>query len=369
MKFEILSENISKAIASVARIIGTNSQLPILNNIYLKAEKTKVSLIGTNLETTIFFTVSAKIDKPGKALVPAKALAETASLMGARKTTFLTEEGILYIRYNKSEIRISLDKGDYPIEEKHLVGKEKKGGVSLVAAKLTKGLERVVFASANDVGRQELTGVFFQPGEKKKVELAATDGYRLALSSIEVAKGKLLNPCLVPSSAVRELIREKGIGAELYLVEDKASNQLFFIGEAYTMGVRLIEGSFPDYKKIVPGKGELVVEVGKDVFITALRQAAVFARDNANVIQLDIGKDLVVKVGAQSTGGGRFVIEGARITGKGMVVAFNFRFLLEALSVFPGDVVKIELASSMAPVKLVSPDEKGFLQVIMPVKL
>lgn len=368
MRISLLQENLLRAITTVGRAVSSTPQLPVLGNIFIKAEKQRVTFIGTNLETSIFFQVPAKVEKVGEISVSAKVFGEFISSLAAEKVSLEERGGKLAIAYQHGKATFStLPTKDFPVREKPALKKE--GALNFSPGQLLADIRKVVFAAAVDETRPVLAGVLLGE-EKGKLRLVATDGYRLSLViSGEGGRGKLPS-LIVPASALREL--ERGLKGEgpVQVFFDEAGKQVYFVQEGMILGSRLIEGEFPDYARIIPEKTKTRVEVEKETLVQAVRAAATFARESANIVKVAISpKQVSLSASAAQTGEGEFQLPDAKISGQPTEMAFNYRFLLEALSAFDGERIALEASGSLAPAKFTDPEKPNFLHIIMPVRL
>jgi len=370
MQVEIFQENLAKAVSQVARVINPLPQLPILNNLYLKTGKRGISLVGTNLETTISLFLPAKVSQEGETTVSAKNFSEMVGAMRAEKIKLVLKKNRLHLISKAGKAKFpTMSAKDFPAKDFPQTKKRNKKRMVFSGKELLESLRKTVFAAAMDESRPALAGVLMEAG-KKGARLVATDGYRLSLAKIKVREGKLTESAIIPARALREL--EKGIAekGEVEVVSDKEGAQVYFSQGDFLLGTRLIEGDFPDFEKIIPDQGATKVEVDREGMVERLRTAAIFARESANIVHLEIdeqGVSLVAK--AQQAGEGSFQLEVEKQEGEGLKIAFNFRFLLEALAAFEEETVVIEFSGSLAPAKFYSPKKPEVLHIVMPVRL
>jgi DNA polymerase-3 subunit beta len=132
----------------------------------------------------------------------------------------------------------------------------------------------------------------------------------------------------------------------------------------------LIEGDFPDYQRILPKDARTKAEVDRESLIQAVKAAATFAKESANIVKMTLGpKQVRLSASAAQSGEGEVRLPQATITGEDTEIAFNYRFLLEALAAFEGERITIEASGGLAPAKFTDPKDPGFVHIIMPVRL
>ena len=370
MKTEILQENLARAVSTTAGIISSSPQLPILGNIFIKAQKTGLLFIGTNLETTISFFVPAKVKEEGEITVPAKTLVELVTTLRPGKIQLSRKGNEVLVSHKEGEIRLSsLSADDFPIKSLTLDKKKKPKKIILPGGELLSLLKRVVFAAATDSSRPVLSGVLFKK-DKQRLSLVATDGYRLSLAKNDKPlKGALKKDIVVPVGALRELEKSLTTDGDVEFFLNREGTQVFFSQNNFILGARLVEGEFPDFAKIIPSSQQAEVVVDREEMISALKTMAIFARESANIVCLKTGKDLTLMARAVQVGEGDFKLKNAQVKGEEMTIAFNFRFLLDGLGAFGKERVVMAFSSSLAPVKFTSQKDTSFLHIVMPIRL
>ncbi|MEK7565931.1 MAG: DNA polymerase III subunit beta, partial [Patescibacteria group bacterium] len=325
-------------------------------------------------ETTTTIFIGAKILKDGSFTLPARTFTELINTLPAGKITLELSEGQLLVSTDKFNSKINgIPAVEWPISETEVLD-AKKDKVEISASDFVSAVNQTAFAAATDDGRPALTGVLFLP-EEDKLTLVSTDGFRLSQKTL-VTKitGKSV---LVPAKALIEAARiigeetKKEAGSLIFLSFIK--NQIiFFIGDII-LSSRLIEGTFPAYEKIIPSTtSSLSVSLSSAELLRAIRSAGIFARDNANIIKFQISdnKFQISSVAAQI---GENVSElDAKIDGgtkEKFTIAFNYRYLLDFLSIIGDDEVVIEFSTPLSPGLFKIPALKNFLHLIMPVRV
>ena len=367
MKLSVLRENLHKGVSRATRIISTRPQIPILASLLLAATDEGLQIVSSSLETTEKTSVSAKVDKEGGLCVPARVLAELVSSLP--QDTVLLEEKEKHLVVSCGGVKATIagiDSGEFP----PAVVISEKGKMAAEKEILVKALSLVLFAAATDEGRPLLTGVKLTQ-KKENTVLAATDGYRLSVYSLSL--GFLdKTDTVIPARALLELVR--------VCQEEKETKEVAFFpvvdGQlCIRMGdteiiTRQVDGQYPNYEKIIPTKHTTSTTVDTQELLRAVRSASIFARDSANVVRFHINKkSLTVSANAPQLGESAVEID-AKIMGEdGGDIAFNSRFLIDLLGVFPGDEVVLETTGSLNPGVFLSPKDPAFLHVIMPVRV
>lgn len=366
MKATVLQENIRKALSFVGKAVSTKTQLPILSNILLETETGRLKLSSTNLETSVSYWIGATIEEVGAITVPARLLTEIIASFDGDKVEITTDRTTLLLKSGKSEATLAgIDAKEFPPLP---VAGEKPDAVLPLAA-LEKNLAVVTIAASTDEGRPLLTGVKFSTKDKNTV-LAATDGYRLSIKQLDQVAG-LVSAFVVPAKALVEAVRaaveEKAQTIEVFFSE--GYNQVLFLLPHLQISTRLIDGEYPPYEKIIPASFTTRVVMLKADLVRAVKLATVYARESANVIKALVKKDtLVISANSPQIGENKTTLL-VKTEGEEGEIAFNARFLLDLLNVFPNEEIVFEMSGALAPGVFKSSKDPSFLHIIMPVRV
>ncbi len=375
MKISAIQENLKQGLFIVSHIAGKNINLPILNNILIKAKEGNIKLITTNLEIGIVSAVRGKVEKEGSFTVDSKIIADYINLLPNKKINIEQKENKLIIETENYKTKII----GQPAEEFPLIPEvDKKTYYSAKINEFKQILIQTAFAVSANESRLELSGVFFN-FNKNILTLAATDSYRLAEKIINVktnSSGEENKKIIIPAKTLQELIRilsgEQDGGAE-YGGEIKfylSDNQILFTVGSTELVSRLIEGQYPDYKQIIPVNPKTVTIINRQELIRAVKTSSLFSKTGINDINLDFpkGKKQVVVSSASGQAGENITELEANVVGDDNSVVVNYRFLLDGLNNIEGENIKIEVIDSNTPCILRSEKEDGYLYIIMPIK-
>ncbi|MER3437095.1 MAG: DNA polymerase III subunit beta [Chloroflexota bacterium] len=341
MKVSCLQENLQRALAQVSRAVATKTALPVLSNVLLATDDGRLKIAATNLEIGITTWIGASVEEDGRITVDARLLSEFVNTL-PNDAVHLTSDSTRYtltVQCGRDKAAINgIDADDFPVIPS--VGDEAYGA-SVDAQVLREMVAQVEFAAAADDSRPVLAGVLMR-FEGQKLTLAAADGFRLA-----VREGELAEPVpsrldvIVPARAIRELARLLGDSSEpvRLAITPNQSQLLARIGETEFLS-RLIEGSFPDFRQIIPREFNTRVELGRDAFLNAVRRASYFARDNNDVVRLlihpsddDVMPGTVeISASAAERGNSQSFVD-ASVAGPELQIAFNARYLTDVLGV------------------------------------
>lgn len=367
MKFSVLQADLNKAVGIVGKAISIRASLPILSNILIASDKGRLKLSATDLDKSITTWIGAKIDKEGAVTVPAKILADFVSNLPSVKVTGAVENNILTLNsQNASASFNGIDASEFPISQNLSKGEYT---VKIDSALLTSALSDVVFAAATDESRPILTGVLIQM-EDKKLTFVSVDGFRLSERTLEI-KDKIKEPknVVVPARTLMEISRiALSAKSHISLSFLESENLIIFESEDLLASTRILEGAFPDYKKIIPAEeGNLKVTISHEEFLSAVKIANVFARDSSNVVKLLINpKDGVyVSSEAYEVGQNKTLVE-AKVEGEETEIIFDGRFLGDFLTNVKCEDLEIEMQGALTPAVFKPKGRKDYIHIIMP---
>lgn len=370
MKLSCTQENLNQAVNIASRFVGTRVTLPVLSNILLKTEEGRLKISSTDLEMGLSTWVGAKIDEEGAITLPGRLLQE-------------------YISSNTDQtIEISTNGADAGFKSPHfqaeIKGIEAEEFPSIPEVKeeietkiekneLKSAILQTTFAASPEETRPALTGVLLRlKGEKGK--FVATDSYRLCEKEV-----KLLSPpkgplggnkdkeIIIPSRTLMEVGRLLDQTTEPVEIKIGENQIQFNLGETELIS-RLIEGSFPDYQTIIPKDFVASAILPKNEFLNATRLAGLFAREQGGNIKIKLEKSKVILAAiSPQIGTSTNEIEG-ETKGEEIEVAFNVKYLLDVLGVLSGDKVELSLAGKLAPGKITTEKDQGFLYLMMPLR-
>lgn len=368
MKISILQQDLSPPLQAVSRSIGVRSQLPVLDNVLLSVEGSKLKLAATNLEIGVIKYVSVEVISSGEITVPAKTLLEIISGLGPTRIDIEAEGEVLTIKSGKFKATINgIAASEFPA-----IPVSEGEGVDFDKSAFLES-QQILFASAVDEGRPVLTGVLTESSQGK-LDFVATDGFRLAHRRVKLETDADSFKSLIPRRTFEEVIRiisEEDLSEEekVNLSSSKGQNQIIFTVGQTIVSSRLIEGQFPSWEKIIPTEIKTRVTLEKEQMMKALKLAAVFAKNEANVITLTSqeGK-LGLKSQAKELGSQENEID-SQIEGDPIQIAFNAKFLTDAISSCPSAQIMIEFSGPLSACLIKPIGIEGLEYIVMPVRL
>ncbi len=364
MKVNVLAENLKKGLSIVARGISSRVQLPILSSVLLKASKEGLVLSATDLEISIRVKVRAKVEEPGEIALPGKLFGELVATLASGAIELRVEKQTLVIEGEgvRSEV-VGQGAEEFPVLPE-ATGK----GLELSGEELKQKLSMVTVSAAKDDTRPVLGGVLWVI-EKEKIELVATDGYRLGIDSLKIDWDEENKKVIIPARALHELSRiVDNAGEKISLELDESKQQVLWVVGEVELSSRLIVGEFPPYLKAIPAAKTTTLRMDKDSLIDAVKRASLFAKEGANVIRFEVSTDDIEVVAANDQRGTTKSKVNGTIEGEEVRVAFNAKYLIEYLNNVDDEEVIMETEGELKPA-VFKPIKGNFIHIIMPVRI
>jgi len=365
MKIICTQENLNKGLGLVSNIANKNNNLPILNNVLLKADKDGLMLITTDLEIGIRASIRGKVEEKGSFTVEAKLLNSFVGLLPKENIELNLEENGLEIKSQNQETTIKgLEAEDFPL----IPEMERVNEIDLPASDLKKGLQQVLLAASLDPSRIEINAVNFN-FQADKLTLAATDSYRLAEKKIKITNGREHN-LIVPFKTLQELSRilneEGGKRLKIYFNE----NQILFAFDGVELISRVIDGKYPDYSQIIPPDFVTEAKVAVNQLVPAIKSVALFCKQGINDIRLNFDskkKEIIISTASSGSGASKAKVV-AEIKGKDNEIVFNYRYLLDGLNQIGSSETWLKINSHSSPGLLSPIDNQEYLYLVMPIR-
>jgi DNA polymerase-3 subunit beta len=365
---------LQRTLAQVSRAVATKTTYPVLSNVLIDADGDMLKLAATNQEIGITSVIPAQVVEPGRVTVDARLLSEFVNTLPPEPVRLSMEPGRLTLRVNgvgaDAEIN-GIDAEEFPVLPQVDAGAYTARVDPQVLREM---ISQVEFAAASDDSRPVLAGVLVRL-EDDRITMAAADGFRLAVRDAELASpvpDRL--DIIVPARALRELARivgERSDPIELTITPNRA--QLVVHSGETEFYSRLIDGTFPDFRQIVPREFATRLEVGRDDFLAAVRRAGFFARDNNDVVRLSAKAaadelapgNLEVSATAAERGSSQSHVPAA-ISGPEGEIAFNSRYLIDMLSIVRTGRVMIGMNGANQAGVVRPLESENYTYVIMP---
>ncbi len=369
MKLEVLQENLVGALRDIQKIVPGKPQLPILSSILITANKKDISLAATDLYVGMKTKINGKIEKTGQVAVPGKLFYRSINSLQPGKLEIRLEEDSLVITSASNETTIQcLPAAEFP-EFPKIEGQEIKLTTEIIA----EVNEKVTFSASLDQTRPVLTALLFEFSQEGLLAVG-TDGFRLATLKLSTEKKLKEESFLIPAKAVAEIdsLSQRETEKDLkFVVSDEMKQALFSVGET-ELFVRLIEGEYPPFNKIIPEEFTFVAEIDGQSLENQLKRAQVFAQEASNIVRLIFDSEKM-KVIAKSPSFGQQegeldyeLIDGEAAEKE---IAFNTKYLLDFFNALKPERVLFHMNGSLTPAMIKPVGDKGYQHIVMPFRV
>lgn len=375
MKLVCAQTHLNSHLSLVSRAVASRPSHPILANVLLKADSAsqRVILSAFDLSLGIQTSFPAQIETGGVLTLPAKLLSDIVSRLADGNITIESDADTNHVTTITSASGRYQVRGMGADEFPELPKIEEGEQTQLAADRLVDGLRGSLFAASADETKQVLTGVHVSK-QSDGLEFAATDGHRLAVVTTleeETAPEETQFDVTVPAKALQELMKmlDRQNGNAINVQFDQG--QVVFEWTDQRLTSRLLEGQYPNYRQLVPRQFTHQMTIDRRAFLSALERISVLADQKNNIVkvQLDpINGQLTLSVDAQDVGSGREAIP-AQISGEGMDIAFNVRYLLDGLKAINSTEVQMQLNTATSPVVLSPLGNLKMTYLVMPVQV
>lgn len=376
MKLSCTRENLYQGLTVTSHLMNKAVNLPVLQNVLLKAEGGVIRFTATNLEIAVSCSVRGKVDVAGEYTVPSKLFYDYVALLPNETVEVDNKNDGLHVRCGNNKTRINgLSASEFPL----IPTIEASRVFHIPAEDFRRALNQVLFAVATNEARPELTGVAmkFTLDGGGQIILAATDSYRLAERTVALAKVPTSESnIIIPAKALMEVARvlsvfKDEVDAEKEVIMKLSDNQVVFNYGSVELISRIIEGNYPDYRQIIPKHFETTACVDKDDFCKAVKAASLFSKTGLFDVTLEIEPDqkqILIKAVDNNRGENQAVC-GGDIKGGKNTVTVNYRYLLDGLNAIESEKVVFEMIDAANPCLLTPQgDKKDYQYIVMPIK-
>jgi DNA polymerase-3 subunit beta len=369
MKVKCRQKDLAFALHLVNRAVSPNTTLPVLNNILIKAQGKHLYFSATNLEVAMTYHIDVEIFNEGAVTIPAKLITSYVSLLKDDEVEMKLEEGLnLSIKTPNSHTKIKgIDHSEFPV-----IPEVEKGSQFTVDTGIFEtAINQTGFAASTNVSRPVLTGLLFKL-DKDELGMVATDSYRLSEKKVQMKKGvDEAVDCIVPAKTVMELGKILGSFEEKEVECQVTKNQILFAIGNLKIISRLIDGNFPDYKKIIPPSSKTHVKINVQDFVLAVRKVSLFVQETNNNVKISVTNNgkLIVSTDETQIGEGTAEVD-VEIEGENNKIALNAQYLLDVLGHIKASSIDFALDNKLSPVTIKpTKNEAKFTHIIMPLKL
>jgi DNA polymerase-3 subunit beta len=372
MEFRIGKESFVKALQRIQGIVEKRNTMPILSNALLEVQNDQLFITATDLEVGMRSSYPTNVIREGKITVSAKKLYEIVKEMPDEEIHFATKDNDwVEIVCGKARFNIvGLSSDEFPYFPKV----KEESFIVFNSELLSEMIEQTAYAICYDETKYNLNGIFIKAVEEdgnNVLRMVATDGHRLSLAQKVVAgniSDELSKGVIFPKKGIFELkkmVEEESSEIMLGFMDNSA-----VIKKGNTVVVmRLIDGDFPDYNKVIPVANDRIVQINRDKFLHSLRRMSILSSEKFKGVKIDVSPEqIVISSSNPELGEAREEIE-VQYEGNAISARFNAKYLIDVLSVVEEREVELKLKDELSPVIVKSVAEEDFMAVIMPMRL
>jgi DNA polymerase-3 subunit beta len=372
MKVTVERVALLKSLGHVHRVVERRNTIPILANVLVRAEKSALNLKATDLDLEVIEQIAAEVSPAGSTTVPAHMFYEIVRKLPEGSQVVLessSDRAMLAIRAGRSRFTLqTLPESDFP----DLAAGDMTHNFTLAAADLKRLIDKTQFAISTEETRYYLNGIYLHAASADKTPVlraVATDGHRLAQADLALPAGaKGMPGIIVPRKTVAEVQRLiEDSSAEIAVALSSAKIR-FSIGDV-VLTSKLIDGTFPDYQRVIPSGNDKEMSVDKKDFEAAVDRVSTVSSERGRAVKLALtsGK-LILSVTNPDSGSATEEIE-VQYDSDPLDIGFNSRYLLDIASQLDGEVAVLRLADPGSPTLIQDKDANGALYVLMPMRV
>jgi len=372
MDFRIEKEVFQKGLSRIQNIVEKRNTIPILSNVLIDAEDDQIHLTATDLEVGMRASFPAEVKIGGKITVSAKKIFEIIRELPEKEIAFQTKQNSwIEIRCGKALFNIvGLSAEEFP----HFPLPEKSNFFSLKSTLLKEMIDKTAFSVSTDESKYNLNGIYFQSFEKKEkllLRLVATDGHRLSLiqreSNISHIE-ELRKGVIFPRKGIQELKKMTEEG-ETDISIGFLENSAVIKKDQTIVVMRLVDGDFPDYDRVIPKNNEFTSTIEREPFLHALRRVSILSNEKSRGVKLLLRTGTIEIFSSNPEFGDAREELDIAYEGPEISIGFNARYLLDILQNQQTDQISLMLKDNLSPGLLIPPDDQDYLAVVMPMRL
>ena len=377
MEIILSKEELLNGIKVVEKITAQKGTQPVLSNILIETvSNDRVKFCATDLNLSISHKVKAQVAKEGKITLSAKRLGEITTKLNNKPITLSLnpDNNIVTISCGKAKFElIGISANEFPKVFDEEVSEENQKSFEINKNTLIKGVKQVVFSAALHESASVLSGVCFNI-DSNTLEIVATDGNRLTRASKEINSKDDSAIFIVPSRTLQELIRISSIieDEKVTIKLEKAKIQFNF--EDVVFQSKLINGTYPKYQQLIPTNNDKIVYIDREELIGVIERVCVMVNERTNIIKFSFNQNsLELSTDSPDAGSGKDFID-VDSNFDEIIIAFNYKYVLDSLKNMDTKKVKIEIATSLSATLFKPSDEDetkndSYVCLIMPVQV
>ena len=375
MEFNIKRDVFSSAIQKTLGIVEKKTTMPILNNLLLKATKSEIVVIATDMEIGLTATYPADIVSEGEVTLPARKLYEMVrEIQGENIHVSKTDKDVVTLKCNKATYRIlGMPSEDYPVVDENVDFR-----LSPIPGSVLHDLiKKTYFSIASDDLRKNLNGTLLETekaGDSYIIRMVSTDGHRLSMAKFNLTQDEFF----LTDFNSNVIIPKKGVGEIMRLLEDSKNDEVSIgVGNGVfvvktgntTLKERLIDGTYPDYRRIIPADRGLKITIDRDQLLHAVRRMFVITSEKYNnmIITLSNGK-VCFSSANNDVGEANDEIE-TLYEGEEISIGYNVKYIADAVEVIDENTIDLEINGDTKPTIIRGSGNDDYFCIVMPLRI
>lgn len=372
MRLTIERSALLRSLAHVQSVVERRNTIPILSNVQLVAQENSLNLTATDLDLAVVDTVACEVQQQGGTTAPAHMLYDIARKLpdGAQvELEFNSEDQRLTVRAGRSRFALScLPREDFPA----MADDSLPNAFDLPASDLKRLIEKTRFAISTEETRYYLNGIYLHAVDEDSALLraVATDGHRLSRVEIPLPQGAAGMPgVIIPRKTVLEVYKlleevDETVGVSL------SDARIQFVMGSLVLTSKLIDGTFPDYQRVIPAGNDKHLEVDCKTFANAVDRVATISSEKSRAVKLAVSGDaMVLSANSPEQGSGTDEVAVSFDSDAVIEIGFNAKYLLDITQQIEGDNVRFDLADGASPTIIRDADDNAALFVLMPMRV
>ncbi len=379
MKITLNHSKLAKSLQYASRAVSTKPNIPVLSNVLLDVSNTDIKLSATNLDMGINMWIPGKVEEEGSTTVSAKYIADFVVASSSDKVDIESKDSTLLVKTSKSKANFStIPSNEFP----PLPATPEEPLFTISSSELIISMDKVLFACSTDysAGKIQQTGVLFELGESdEEIAFIGLDGFRLSKRSAKITnlkKDLATSQIIVPARYMAEVVKilqdySDVDTVNVYITENKS--QIIFKFDEVEISLRLIEGPYPDYKRIMPDSFAYTFEVKRSDLEEGIKVVNTFARSNLSsktLFDFDIESNAIkLRSSVAEVGENETVIEVTAVDGSGdLNSAYNLRYLQDLVNHIKGETLRFETKGALSASIFKDKADSKYIHILMPLR-
>ena len=373
MKIQINRSDLLRSLSHVQGVVERRTTIPILSNVKLVAKNDALSLTTTNMDLELVESVAANVQEEGVTTVPVLTLYDIVRKLpdGANIDLVTDDAGTrITVKSGRSVFHLGcLPEGDFP----EMGGEELPTNFTISASDMRDLIDRTRFAMSTEETRYYLNGIYLHATDRDGVQVlraVATDGHRLARFEMPLPDGtSAMEGIIIPRKAIgeiRKLIDEAADSIRVSL----SNSRICFTFDHIILTSKLIDGTFPDYERVIPANNNKVMEVDQKLFVSAIDRVSTISTEKTRAIKLALnGTTMTLSANSPDSGSATEDVEVSYDEAEPLEIGFNSKYLLDITQQCKGDGCRLTLSDGTSPTIIEDSGDTSSLYVLMPLRV